>query len=70
LFRRDANFLQDVATPDAGIRVDPRERIIVIPRFEVSLFLLGELCTRPSHKRYVTIIMHETEDTKHAVNEY
>jgi hypothetical protein len=59
LFRRDANFLQDFATPDAGIRIDPRERIIIIPRFEVGLFLLGELCTRPGHKRYVTIIMRQ-----------
>ena len=61
LFRRNADFLQNVTTPDAGVRVNPRERIIVIPRFKVRLFLLGELRTHPSHKRCL-IVMRRTRN--------
>jgi hypothetical protein len=68
LFRHNADFLQYVTTSDAGIRVDPRERIIVIPRFKVGLFLLGELCTHPSNKRCHHC--HETMDTICTVNKY
>lgn len=55
LLRRDAHFLKDVATPDARIRVDSRERIVVIPGFEVRLFLFRELRRHPGDNRYVTI---------------
>jgi hypothetical protein len=55
LLRHNANLLKDVATPDARIRVDPRERIVVIPGFEVGLLLLGELRSHPSDNRYVTM---------------
>jgi hypothetical protein len=47
LLRHDANFLEDVATSNAGVCVDSRKRIIVIPGFEVGLFLLGELGCNP-----------------------
>lgn len=63
LLRRNADFLKDVATPNARVRVDSRKRIIVIPGFEVGLFLLGELGSRPRDDRYKHISTGYTNRT-------
>jgi hypothetical protein len=52
LLCRDSDFLKDVATPNAGVGVNSRKRIVVIPGFEVRLFLLGELGCNPRDDRY------------------
>jgi len=52
LLRRNADLLKDVATPDARVCIDSRKRIVVIPGFEVGLFLLSELSSRPRDDRY------------------
>ena len=52
LLRRNADLLKDVARPNARVCVDSRKRIVVIPGFEVGLFLLGELGSRPRDDRY------------------
>lgn len=52
LLRRNADLLEGIATPGARICVDSRKRIIIIPGFEVRLFLLDELGSRPRDDRY------------------
>jgi len=55
LLCRDADFLQHVATPDTGIRVDPRKRVVVVSGLKVGLFLLCELGGHPSDDRYINM---------------
>jgi hypothetical protein len=61
LLCRDADFLKDVATPNAWVCVNTRKRIVVIPGFEVRLFLLGELGCNPRDDRY----NHMSTGTRH-----
>ena len=60
LLRRNADLLKGIATPGAWVCVDSRKRIIIIPGFEVGLFLLGELGGRPRDDRY----NHMSADTR------
>ncbi len=49
LLSRNPDFLKNFAAPNARVRVDSCERIIVVTRLEVRFFLFGEL---HGHPRY------------------
>jgi hypothetical protein len=52
LLRHNADFLKDVATPNTGVCIDSRKRVVVVSGFEVGFFLLGKLGGDPRDDRY------------------
>jgi hypothetical protein len=52
LLSRNPDFFKNFAAPNARVRVDSCERIVVITRLEVRFFLLRELHSHPRHNRW------------------